>query len=108
MVMAYDWTSLLGEIDSFQVRRTNSLLDEEDERRRRAGMVRMAVIAEAPQQRYIPTGIASKARPAAVASPEPTIASILRPANASQWDVIILFGALGAGPKSLEDDWSAP
>ncbi len=104
MVMAYDWTSLLGEIDSFQVRRTNSLLDEEDERRRRAGMVRMAVIAEAPQQRYIPTGIASKARPAAVASPEPTIASILRPANASQWDVIILFGALGAGPKSLEDD----
>ena len=47
MVMAYDWTSLLGEIDSFQVRRTNSLLDEEDERRRRAGMVRMAVIAEA-------------------------------------------------------------
>ncbi|GAA5666376.1 hypothetical protein Brsp07_04889 [Brucella sp. NBRC 14130] len=104
MVMAYDWTSLLSDIEGFQVRRTKSLLEEEDERHRRAGMVRMAMTAEAPQQRYVPTGIASKARPAAVLSPEPTIASILQPASASERDVITLFGALGAGSKSVEDD----
>ena len=33
--MAYDWSALLGDIESFTVRRAKSLLDEEDERRRR-------------------------------------------------------------------------
>ena len=102
--MAHDWTSLLDEIESFQVRRTKSLLDEDNERRSQAGMLRMAVTDEASQQRYMPTGITSKTRPASVASSEPTIASILQPANASQRDVISIVGAFGAGPKSLEDD----
>jgi len=66
--MAYDWSSLLGDIESFTVRRGKSLLDEEDERRRRAGAMRIAIAAEPSQQRSMPSGIVRKSRMTAVSA----------------------------------------
>ncbi|QRI66790.1 relaxase/mobilization nuclease domain-containing protein (plasmid) [Shinella sp. PSBB067] len=102
--MAYDWSSLLGDIESFTVRRGKSLLDEEDERRRRAGAMRIAIAAEPSQQRSMPSGIVRKSRMTAVSAHETTINTILQPAQAAPREIIALVGTLGAGAKPEMDD----
>lgn len=102
--MAYDWSGLLVDIDSFTVRRAKLLFDEEEERRRRAGAMRIALIAEPPQQRSMPSGIVRRGRMAAVSARETTIDAILQPAKAAPRDIIALVGALGAGEISDMDD----
>ena len=102
--MAYDWSGLLGDIESFTVRRGKSLLDEEDERRRRAGAMRIAIADEPSQQRSMPAGIVRKNRMAAVAAHETTIDAILQPAQTAPRDIIALVGALGAGANPETDD----
>ncbi|CAK7262188.1 MULTISPECIES: relaxase/mobilization nuclease domain-containing protein [unclassified Shinella] len=102
--MAYDWSGLLGDIESFTVQRAKSLLDEEDERRRRAGAMRIALTAEAPQPLSMPSGIGRKSRMAAVAAHETTIDAILQPAQGAPREIIALVGTLGAGANPEMDD----
>ncbi|MGQ3212354.1 relaxase/mobilization nuclease domain-containing protein [Shinella sp.] len=102
--MAYDWSSLLGDIESFTVLRAKSLLDEEDERRRRAGALQIAVATEPLQQRFMPSGIVRKSRMTAVSAHETTIGAILQPAQAAPQEIIALVAALGAGSNSEMDD----
>jgi hypothetical protein len=102
--MAYDWSGLLGDIESFQARRAKSLLDEEDERRRRAGAMRVALTADPPQQRSMPSGIIKKSRMAAASARETTIDAILQPAQGAPREIIALVGALGPGAKPEMDD----
>ena len=102
--MAYDWSALLGDIESFTVRRAKSLLDEEDERRRRAGALRIAMAAEPIQQRSMPSDIVRKSRRVAVSTHETTIDAILQPAQTAPPEIIALVGALGAGANPEMDD----
>lgn len=102
--MAYDWSSLLGDIESFTVRRAKSLLDEEDERRRRAGAMRIALTAEVPTQPAMPSGISTKRRRSSISARETTIDAILRPAQAAPREIIALVGAIGAGADPEMDD----
>lgn len=102
--MAYDWTGLLGDIECFTVRRAKSLLDEEDERRRRAGAMRIAMAAEPPLQRSMPSGIVRKSRMAAVSAHETTIDTILQPAQGAPREIIALVGTLCAGANPETDD----
>ncbi|WP_430442327.1 relaxase/mobilization nuclease domain-containing protein [Shinella sp.] len=100
--MAHDWSGLLGAIEAHSVRRASSLIDEDEElRRRRASALRIE--GQAPEQCFMPTGIASKARRSAVPASGPTIASILQPPQLSQRGVIALVGALGA-QRDRDDD----
>lgn len=102
--MAHDWTGLLVEIEAFSARRAPSLIDEEEELRRRRAFG-VTVSAKEPQQRFAPTGIARKTPPSRlVTSSEPTIASILQTPSAQQQDVIALVGSLGAGGRDREDE----
>ncbi|MCM5688746.1 relaxase/mobilization nuclease domain-containing protein [Sinorhizobium meliloti] len=102
--MAHDWSGLLFEIDAFTARRASSLIDEEEElRRRRATGV--APSARERGQRFVPTGIARKAAGGRlVTSSEPTIASILQAPSSSQQGVIALVGSLGAAGRDREDE----
>ncbi len=102
--MAYDWSGLLGDIESVAVLRAKSLLDEEDERRRRAGAMRIAMAAEPLQQRSMPSGIVRKDRMAAVSAHETTIDAILQPAQTAPREIIALVGTLSAGAKPEMDD----
>jgi hypothetical protein len=102
--MAYDWSGLLGDIESFTMLRAKSLLDEEDERRRRAGAMRIALTAEAPTQPSMPSGISNKRRMSTVSARETTIDTILRPAQATPREIIALVGTLGAGANPETDD----
>lgn len=101
--MAYEWASLLGEVDSYSARRAASLLDDDEERRcgRASGP---AVTSDRAEKRYLPTGIAARAATISVPSGEQTIASILQPARSSQQDVIALVGALASRTGPEEDD----
>ncbi|MEW9612990.1 relaxase/mobilization nuclease domain-containing protein [Shinella sp. S4-D37] len=101
--MAHDWSGLLGEIEAFSGRRATSLIDEEEELRRRR-VIRVALSGGEPPRRFVTKGIASKAHPGAVSTSEPTIASILRAPQPSQQGVIALVGALGADGKRGDDD----
>ena len=101
--MAYEWASLLGEVDSYSARRAASLLDDNEERRRgRASGP--AVTSDRAEKQYLPTGIAARAATISVLSGEQTIASILQPARSSQQDVIALVGALASRTGPEEDD----
>lgn len=101
--MAHDWSGLLGAIEAHTVRRASSLIDEDEElRRRRVSVFRIE--GQTPEQRFMPTGIASKARRGAVPASGPTIASILQPPQSSQRVVIALVGALGAQRDRDDDD----
>uniref|UniRef100_UPI002897F912 hypothetical protein n=1 Tax=Shinella sp. TaxID=1870904 RepID=UPI002897F912 len=102
--MAHDWSGLLFEIEALSARRVASLIDQEEElRRRRASGV--APSTREPGQRFVPTGIAKKAAAAAsIHSSEPTIASILQAPASSQQGVIALVGALGSGRDRDEDE----
>ncbi len=88
--MAYDWSGLLGDIESFTARR--------------AGAMRIALTAEPPQQRLMPSGIISKGRRTTVARHETTIDAILQPAQGAPREIIALVGALAAGAKPETDD----
>ncbi|CAN7714012.1 relaxase/mobilization nuclease domain-containing protein [Rhizobium sp. LjRoot98] len=101
--MAYEWASLLGEVDSYSARRAASLLDD-DEERRRGRASGPAVTSDRAEKRYLPTGIAARAATISVPSGEQTIASILQPARSSQQDVIALVGALASRMGPEEDD----
>ncbi|WP_075293088.1 relaxase/mobilization nuclease domain-containing protein [Pararhizobium arenae] len=94
--MAYDWSGLLEDIKSSVVRRAISLLDEEEERRRQAGALRIAMAAEPLQRRSMPSGILRKSRMATVCADETTIDALLRPARAAPQDIIALVETLGA------------
>jgi hypothetical protein len=101
--MAHDWSELLGAIEAHPVHRASSLIDEDEElRRRRASALRIE--GQAPERRFMPTGIASKARLSAVPARGPTIASILQPPQPSQRDVIALVGALGVQRDRNDED----
>ncbi|WP_376743538.1 relaxase/mobilization nuclease domain-containing protein [Ensifer canadensis] len=100
--MAHDWTGLLGAIETYTVRRASSLIDEDEESRRRRA-IGIAMSGQAPQERFVPSGIASKTRRGPISPNEPTIASILQASRASQRGVIALVGALGAG-RNLDDE----
>jgi hypothetical protein len=101
--MAYEWASLLGEVDSYSARRAASLLDD-DEERRRGRASGPAVTSDRAEKRYLPTGIAARAATISVPSGEKTIASILQPARSSLQDVIALVGALASRTGREEDD----
>lgn len=101
--MAYEWASLLGEVDAYSARRTASLVDD-DEKRRRGRASGPAVTSDRAEKRYLPTGIAARAATISVPSGEQTIASILQPARSSQQDVIALVGALASRTGPEEDD----
>ncbi|CDZ67501.1 Putative MobZ [Neorhizobium galegae bv. orientalis] len=101
--MAYEWASLLGEVDSYSARRAASLLDD-DEARRRGRASGPAVTSDRAEKRYLPTGIAAKVATISVPSGEQTIASILQPARSSQQDVIALVCALASRAGPEEDD----
>ena len=101
--MAHDWSGLLGEIEAFSARRATSLIDEEEELRRRR-VIRVALSGGEPPRRFVAKGIASKAHPGAVSRSEPTIASILQAPLSSQKGVIALVGALGVGDQRGDDD----
>ena len=101
--MAYEWASLLGEVDSYSARRAASLLDD-DEERRRGRASGPAVTSDRAEKRYLPTGIAARAATISVPSGEQTIDSILQPARSSQQDVIALVGALASRTGPEEDD----
>lgn len=96
--MAHDWSGLLGEIEAFSARRATSLIDEEEELRRRR-VIGVALSGGEPPRRFVAKGIASKAHPGAVSRSEPTIASILQAPLSSQKGVIALVGALGVGDQ---------
>lgn len=101
--MAHDWSELLGAIEAHPVRRASSLIDEDEEQRpRRTSALRIE--GQAPERRFMPTGIASKARMSAVPASGPTIASILQPPQSSQRDVIALVGALGVQRDRDDED----
>lgn len=100
--MAYEWASLLGEVDTYSARRTASLVDD-DEKRRRGRASAPAVTGDRAEKRYLPTGIAAKVATISVPSGEQTISSILQPARSSQQDVIALVGVL-ASPRGPEED----
>lgn len=102
--MAHDWSGLLFEIEALSARRVASLIDEEEElRRRRATGV--APSTREPGQRFVPTGIAKKAAArASMPLSEPTIASILQAPASSQQGVIALVGALGAARDREEEE----
>ncbi|WLR95719.1 relaxase/mobilization nuclease domain-containing protein [Shinella zoogloeoides] len=102
--MAYDWMSLLAEIEGFQVRRVKSLLDDEDERRGRGGSLRIATAAEPLQQRSMPSGIARKRRMSDVSVHETTIDTMLRPTRGTPRQIIALVGTLDAGANPEMDD----
>ncbi|MCA1371567.1 relaxase/mobilization nuclease domain-containing protein [Bradyrhizobium sp. BRP14] len=76
------------------------MIDDEEEKRRASGI---AMAGEAPQERFLPTGIAQKARRDVVSSSEPTISSILQTPQSSQQGVIALVGALGSARK-IDDE----
>jgi hypothetical protein len=101
--MAYEWASLLVEVDTYSARRTASLVDD-DEKRRRGRASRPAVTGDRAEKWYLPTGIAAKVATISVRSGEQTIASILKPARSSQQDVIALVGALALRTGPEEDD----
>jgi len=101
--MAYEWASLLGEVDTYSARRTASLVND-DEKRRRGRASGPAVTGDREEKRYLPTGIAAKFATISVPSGEQTIASILQPARSSQQDVIALVGALASRAGPEEDD----
>lgn len=100
--MAHDWSGLLGQVEIFSARRASSLIEDDEElrRRRTAGNI---TAREVSQPRYAHTGIASKARQDGVDSSEPTISSILQVPKSSKQSVISLVGALSAG-RNLEID----
>ena len=102
--MAHDWSRLLFEIEALSARRVASLIDEEEElRRRRATGV--APSTREPGQRFVPTGIAKKAAAgASIHSSEPTIASILQAPASSQQGVIALVGALDSDRDRDEEE----
>ena len=103
--MAHDWSGLLFEIGALSARRAASLIDEEEElRRRRATGVSLS--AREPGQRFVATGIAKKAAAgASIPLSEPTIASILQAPASSQQGVIALVGVLdGGGDREDEDE----
>ncbi|CAN7705534.1 hypothetical protein C6558_23340 [Ensifer sp. NM-2] len=100
--MAHDWSGLLGAIETYTVRRASSLIDEDEELRRRRA-IGIAMSGQAPQERFVPSGIASKTRRGPIPPNEPTIASILQVSQASQRGIIALVGALGAG-RNLDDE----
>lgn len=101
--MAYEWASLLGEIDTYSARRAISLVDD-DEKRRPGRASGPAAPGDRTETRYLPTGIAGKVATISVPSGEQTIASILQPARSSQQDVIALVGALASRTGPGEDD----
>ncbi|WP_084438700.1 relaxase/mobilization nuclease domain-containing protein [Shinella sp. HZN7] len=101
--MAHDWSGLLGEIEAFSARRAVSLLDEDEELRRRRA-IGTAMSGEEPQRRFVAKGIASKASRSAVSTSEPTIASILQAPRSSHQGVIALVGALDASGERLDDE----
>lgn len=101
--MAYEWASLLGEVDSYSARRAASLLDDDVARRRRRASG-PAVTSDRAEKRYLSTGIAAEAATISVPSGEQTIASILQPARSSQQDVIALLGAIASRRGPEEDD----
>lgn len=101
--MAHDWSGLLSEIEAFSARRATSLIDEEEELRRRRA-IGVALSGGEPPRRFVAKGIASKGHPGAVSRSEPTIASILQAPLSSQQGVIALVGALGAGDQRGDDD----
>ncbi|WP_322886779.1 relaxase/mobilization nuclease domain-containing protein (plasmid) [Sinorhizobium medicae] len=101
--MAYEWASLLGEVDTYSARRVASLVDD-DEKRRRGRASGPAVTSDRAEKRYLPTGIAARAATIFVPSGEQTIASILQPARSSQQDVVALVGALASRTGPEEDD----
>ncbi len=101
--MAYEWASLLGEVDTYSARRTASLVDDDEKRRRGRASV-PAVTSDRAEKRYLPTGIAAKVATISVPSGEQTIASILQPPPSSQQDVIALVGALASRTGPEEDD----
>lgn len=102
--MAYDWSGLLFEIQALSARRVASLIDEEEEMRRRRA-TGVAPSTREPGQRFVPTGIAKKAAVGAcIHSSEPTIASILQAPASSQQGVIALVGALGSRRDRDEEE----
>jgi hypothetical protein len=101
--MAYEWASLLGEVDTYSVRRTASLVDDDEKRRRRRASG-PAVTGDRAEKRYLPTGIAAKVATISVPSGEQTIASILQPPPSSQQEVIALVGAFASRMGTEEDD----
>ena len=102
--MTYDWSGLLGEVENFPVQRAKLLHDEEGERRGRAGALRIALTAEPPGERSMPSGITGKRRSAAVSARETTIDAILQPAQGAPREIIALVDALGAGSNFEVDD----
>jgi hypothetical protein len=102
--MAHDWSGLLFEIEALSARRAASLIDEEEElRRRRATGVSLSV--REPGQRFVATGTAKKsAAGASIPLSEPTIASILQAPASSQQGVITLVGALDGGGNREDED----
>jgi hypothetical protein len=102
--MAHDWSGLLGEIEAFSARRASSLIDEEEELRRRRA-IGIAMSGGAPHQRFVPTGIAREAMSPGLAAPSgQTIASILQAPVASQQGIIALIGSLGAAGRNRDNE----
>ncbi|MCA0339685.1 MAG: relaxase/mobilization nuclease domain-containing protein [Proteobacteria bacterium] len=66
--------------------------------------MRIALTAEPPRQRPMPSGIASKRLRTAVSTHEATIAAILQPAQTAPREIITLVGTLGAGANPETDD----
>ena len=102
--MAYNWAGLLGDIDNSTVRRARSLLEEEEERRRPAGTMRIGLIAEPPQQWTMPSGIVMRNRMAAISAYQATVDGILKLAQAEPREIIALVGALSVGVNPKADD----
>ncbi len=101
--MAHDWSALLDEIESYSARRASSLIGKDEELRERRAFD-VGIAGEPQPHRFVPTGIASKARRAAVSSSEPTISSILQAPPGAQQGIIALVDALGYGRQSEDDD----
>ncbi|WP_421580724.1 relaxase/mobilization nuclease domain-containing protein [Shinella sp. M31] len=101
--MAHDWFRLLGAIEAFSVRRAASLIDEDEELRRRRA-IGVALSGEEPQRSFVTKGVASKASRGAISTSELTIASILQAPRSSQQGIIALVEALGAERNSDDDD----
>lgn len=102
--MAYEWASLLGEVDTYSARRTATLVGDDDEKRRRGRASRPALTSDRAEKLYLPTGIASKVATISVASGERTIASILQPPRSSEQDVIALVDVLASRTGPEEDE----
>ena len=101
--MGYEWASLLGDVDIYSARRSATLVDN-DEKRRRGRVGVPAVTGDRAAKWYLPTGIAAKPATISIPSGEQTIASILQPPRSSQQDIIALFGALASRRRPEEDD----